>query len=324
MPAPMKASTFASERKDSRLRPHTPWPLVQPLPMRTPTPTSKPASTSSTGPAAVVGTGIGSASLHTAGARIKPAVNAMRTPCPMNDRRDSDCSVPPTMPAMPATRPTPRISSVALRPIIRPPSSDRPGVKWLKAMVIMSTPTMAGWMQRGGGTGRCPRAEAGASGLDVGPALLLLAHQFDHARRHVADVWQHVGIDQLLCLHGVLARDHFRAGFQRLGDALGHRRAALEHGDAGAEGDQFDVDILLAQFNLHVAHVVQRQGPLGRVVVAHLEHDLVLLGLRLGLCRGEARDQCARQCNGAELAEEASVGSLHGASFQGWREGQGP
>jgi hypothetical protein len=41
-PAPMKASTLTSERSEKRLSPHTPWPLVQPLPMRTPTPTSRP------------------------------------------------------------------------------------------------------------------------------------------------------------------------------------------------------------------------------------------------------------------------------------------
>jgi hypothetical protein len=31
------------ERKDNRLNPHMPWPLVQPDPMRLPKPTSKPA-----------------------------------------------------------------------------------------------------------------------------------------------------------------------------------------------------------------------------------------------------------------------------------------
>ena len=44
MPVAMKTITATSERSEKRPRPHTPWPLVQPPPMRVPKPTSRPAS----------------------------------------------------------------------------------------------------------------------------------------------------------------------------------------------------------------------------------------------------------------------------------------
>jgi hypothetical protein len=37
MPIAMKVTVETSERGDSRLKPHTPWPLVHPVPMRVPT-----------------------------------------------------------------------------------------------------------------------------------------------------------------------------------------------------------------------------------------------------------------------------------------------
>ncbi len=46
MPAAMKVAVATSERCEKRLTPHTPWPLVQPLPIRVPIPTSSPATTS--------------------------------------------------------------------------------------------------------------------------------------------------------------------------------------------------------------------------------------------------------------------------------------
>jgi hypothetical protein len=41
----------ASERRESRARPQTPWPLVQPLPRRVPNPTGRPATISRAGAA---------------------------------------------------------------------------------------------------------------------------------------------------------------------------------------------------------------------------------------------------------------------------------
>jgi hypothetical protein len=45
----MNVTVAASDRGDSRLRPQTPCPLVQPLPNRVPKPTSRPATTSAAG-----------------------------------------------------------------------------------------------------------------------------------------------------------------------------------------------------------------------------------------------------------------------------------
>ena len=42
-PAAMNVSVATIERAEKRLMPHTPWPLVQPLPRRVPIPTSRPA-----------------------------------------------------------------------------------------------------------------------------------------------------------------------------------------------------------------------------------------------------------------------------------------
>ena len=42
----MKVSVATRERFDPRDRPQTPWPLVQPLPIRVPNPTSRPPTTS--------------------------------------------------------------------------------------------------------------------------------------------------------------------------------------------------------------------------------------------------------------------------------------
>ena len=39
----MKMNVAMIERPDSRAKPQTPWPEVQPLPMRVPNPTSTPA-----------------------------------------------------------------------------------------------------------------------------------------------------------------------------------------------------------------------------------------------------------------------------------------
>ena len=44
-PVAMNVITAKSDRPDPRASPHTPWPLVQPLPMAVPRPTRKPAHT---------------------------------------------------------------------------------------------------------------------------------------------------------------------------------------------------------------------------------------------------------------------------------------
>ena len=79
MPAPMKASTAASERFESRASPQMPWPLVQPLPRRVPNPTSRPAATShgQGKPARGAATPV-PATNHSAAPPIRPARKASR------------------------------------------------------------------------------------------------------------------------------------------------------------------------------------------------------------------------------------------------------
>src|SRR6185295_16564093 len=76
-PVAMKSATATSERSESRPRPHTPWPLVQPPPMRVPKPTRKPEATTQPRPSAREGAGPANA-CQAKPARIRPAMNAMR------------------------------------------------------------------------------------------------------------------------------------------------------------------------------------------------------------------------------------------------------
>src|SRR5690606_27878954 len=56
-PVSMKVAVATMERGESRARPQTPWPLVQPLPRRAPKPTSRPPMMSSSGEASSCTTG---------------------------------------------------------------------------------------------------------------------------------------------------------------------------------------------------------------------------------------------------------------------------
>ena len=54
MPSSMNTMVAAIERRDRRLVPHRPWPLVQPPPSRVPAPTSRPDAIKSAGPRGTV------------------------------------------------------------------------------------------------------------------------------------------------------------------------------------------------------------------------------------------------------------------------------
>jgi len=51
-----------------------------------------------------------------------------------------------------------------------------------------------------------------------------------------------------------------------------------EHLDPRTVGDDFDIDVVLAQFLLDVLGVVQRKIPYCRIVFADLNHDTLLAG----------------------------------------------
>ena len=71
--APMKTTVATIDRADTRAKPQTPWPEVQPLPIRLPNPTSKPATATSARLEAMAGRGSAApASAATSGAAISP------------------------------------------------------------------------------------------------------------------------------------------------------------------------------------------------------------------------------------------------------------
>ncbi len=73
----------------------------------------------------------------------------------------------------------------------------------------------------------------------------------------------------------VLAGQQLDARLASFGKARVDHRVELEHVDARAESDDFDVHVGGAQLFLHVFGVVEGQVPLGRVVVAHLDHQFM-------------------------------------------------
>src|SRR5579864_2701433 len=128
------------------------------------------------------------------------------------------------------------------------------------------------------------------SGPDVGPALLLLAHDLDHAGRHVADVGQHVGVGELHGMHGVFASDDLDAMLQRLGDAMRDRGVAFQHRDGRPVDHDFEVAFVVGQLGLEVAHVVEREVPFSGVAVGDLEDNLVAAGRVGGGRMGAGQD----------------------------------
>jgi hypothetical protein len=125
MPAAMKVIVAKIERTEKRLIPHTPWPLVQPLPKRVPTPTMNPA-------ASKVGNDRGDAPMLS-GAQSAAAAPAASKPRKNSARHQTSPLVrwrrPPTIPLMPAIRPLAINRIEAARPIKPPPMSAEMGVK---------------------------------------------------------------------------------------------------------------------------------------------------------------------------------------------------
>src|SRR5208282_3321817 len=134
IPAAMKASVAASERRDRRASPHTPCPLVQPLPSRVPKPTRRPATASVGSEASMVTRGrLPVKSAERPGAASMPITKATRQArSPL-----AALPIPPTIPLMPAMRPFASHKSAAASPISAPPSDAERGVKFSQA--ILST-----------------------------------------------------------------------------------------------------------------------------------------------------------------------------------------
>src|SRR5450432_2327231 len=103
---------------------------------------------------------------------------------------------------------------------------------------------------------------------DVGPALLLSRHQFDHTGRHVTDAIEHVGAGEFLPLHRDFAGDDLDARRRRFVDAATDGRVDLEHADARAVSNDFDIDVRGAEIGLEVPRIVEREVPFARIGVA--------------------------------------------------------
>ena len=158
---------------------------------------------------------------------------------------------------------------------------------------------------------------AARSRADVRPALLLLLHHLDDARRHVADLGLHVGRRELHAVHRVLAGVDLDAALHRVGDAVLDGRVGLQHVDARAVGDQLDLDAFAADAFLQVDHVVEDHVPARRIVVGHLEQGAVAHRLRL---RARRDGQHGGEEGSAAGEEEGSLGHRgHGGSWQGRR-----
>src|SRR6185295_1706280 len=114
----MKVATAAIDRGDSRARPHTPWPLVQPSPMVVPMPTSSPATASTGRPRTPAPNAAGAIAAATTPVAISP------TRKPTRNRR-AESSARPRMPLMPAIRPWNARTRAEARPISAPPARPR-------------------------------------------------------------------------------------------------------------------------------------------------------------------------------------------------------
>ena len=123
MPLAMNTSTATSERAERRPNPHTPWPLVQPPPMRVPNPTSSPAAaTHTSGKPWRSGTGA-PAACQASPASSKPEMNQARH-CASGGEK-----MPCRIPLTPAILPLAASSQTLARPMSAPPASAEIGVK---------------------------------------------------------------------------------------------------------------------------------------------------------------------------------------------------
>ena len=138
-PVVMKVATATSERADIRDRPHTPWPLVQPLPSRVPYPTSRPATTRSGSERTDGPTSAGCATTPTTPASARPPRNARRQP---RSRATGGTSEPST-PLIPATRPWVRNNRAPAMPIRAPPRSANDQLEGMAARLCIDGATLA-------------------------------------------------------------------------------------------------------------------------------------------------------------------------------------
>ena len=126
-PVVINVAVAIIERPDIREMPHTPWPLVQPLPSTAPNPTRMPARPSNAMLLEIVTTGACPIKPNHNGAVSKrPAIKVR--PCGSPFVSIAGGRILETIPLIPATRPWLAIRMTADIPISPPPKSDANGV----------------------------------------------------------------------------------------------------------------------------------------------------------------------------------------------------
>ena len=123
-PVAMKVSVATIERCEKRLIPHTPCPLVQPLPIRVPNPTSNPAIR-------ITGQleNSGRSAFVTRATRVAPSGKPIRKAHALDLGRLDElmAKARPAMPDTPAMRPSPKSMRAAARPMRSPPANPSTG-----------------------------------------------------------------------------------------------------------------------------------------------------------------------------------------------------
>lgn len=130
----MNTGTATIERRDPRARPHTPWPLVQPLARLVPIPTSNPAIASRGHP---VVSSPAAASAWPDRVAPSPATTSPLTKAIRQSRPGPRTAVR-TIPLIPAINPWYSHSSPATSPISAPPATA-PGMAAAKVGAIVRT-----------------------------------------------------------------------------------------------------------------------------------------------------------------------------------------
>jgi len=118
MPVAINVHVATKDLSDKRPIPHTPWPLVQPLPNLIPTPTSNPPQTASNALLCSNGTGISNTMWPKSAPSGKPTIKSTRqtlSPCA--------AIAPQKIPLIPAMRPFKSSKPAADKPINNPPNS---------------------------------------------------------------------------------------------------------------------------------------------------------------------------------------------------------
>ncbi len=134
-PVTMKVAVATIERGESRLTPHTPWPLVQPLAMTEPMPTIRPArTTAQTGRCKLESSEPGTSHCIRAPPTASPPTKASR----QAQSPGRGASRPLEIPLTPAMRPLKSSMMAAAKPINMPPATAIHDIEFTCCFLLMT------------------------------------------------------------------------------------------------------------------------------------------------------------------------------------------